>query len=120
MSSDYDEIDGHDYARRATANTCDADCMGANHCSGFEVCSDCGRVMCGCELDEHGLCEECAEKHADDEYNEAVFAYCSKCVHYKECDYEGRYDCKQHCTSVPKFKNDDAVNEECDNYEEAK
>lgn len=65
---DFDSI--LDMERVPDNSICDADCRGANCCSGRAFCEDCGGVFCGCELDENGLCEECAEAREREEKEE--------------------------------------------------
>lgn len=48
---------------------CDADCMTANNCHGFAECGLCRERFCVLDLDDGGLCPDCAEK-ADAEREE--------------------------------------------------
>lgn len=42
---------------------CDRECAEANDCiEGGVECDRCGRYFCSQELDERGLCAECAEE----------------------------------------------------------
>lgn len=46
---------------------CSNDCMIANKCCGHSQCENCGAIVCGCELDDDGLCQECHdEKDCED------------------------------------------------------
>jgi len=41
---------------------CDRDCAGANNCRiGGYKCKGCGYWFCTDDIDENGLCDECAE-----------------------------------------------------------
>lgn len=42
---------------------CDRDCAGANNCwiGGYQ-CKGCGYWFCADEIDDDGLCDECAEE----------------------------------------------------------
>jgi len=51
----------------ANLRVCDSDCMDVNGCSGHARCSSCGSVVCGCDLDDNGLCDDCAAEAAEAE-----------------------------------------------------
>ena len=43
--------------------TCSWDCAKANGCKAhFVACEKCGRDMCGLDLNEDGICPDCAER----------------------------------------------------------
>lgn len=46
---------------------CDADCAGINHCriGGFQ-CERCRRWFCAGDLNEDGLCDDCAEEEEEE------------------------------------------------------
>lgn len=51
---------------------CDRDCAAANDCiEGGIECDWCGRYFCSHEIDERGLCAECAKKRVESEEQEA-------------------------------------------------
>ena len=48
--------------RHDEREVCDADCMRANNCHGFAECGLCRERFCVLDLDDGGLCPDCAEK----------------------------------------------------------
>lgn len=51
---------------------CDRECAEANDCiEGGVECDRCGRYFCSQELDERGLCAECAKERVESEEQEA-------------------------------------------------
>lgn len=57
---------------------CDAECAAANHCEvGGIVCENCGMYFCLEDLDENGLCDECANEIAEDQ-----LGICARCAFY--------------------------------------
>ena len=49
-------------SRHDEREVCDADCMRANNCHGFAECGLCRERFCVLDLDDGGLCPDCAEK----------------------------------------------------------
>lgn len=47
---------------------CDRECAAANDCiEGGVECDGCGRFYCSHEIDERGLCSECAKERVESE-----------------------------------------------------
>lgn len=50
---------------------CDSDCAGINHCRiGGYQCESCGCWFCGDEVNEDGLCDDCANRREEEEAEE--------------------------------------------------
>ena len=50
---------------------CDRECAAANDCiEGGVECDWCGRYFCSHEIDERGMCAECAKERAESEEQE--------------------------------------------------
>ena len=49
-------------------NDCDEECSAVNGCKGHAACVICGRVFCGCELDNAGWCGSCVADYGDKDY----------------------------------------------------
>lgn len=46
-------------------SSCDGECSRANGCAiGGKRCEGCGLYFCALELDENGMCDDCAEEQA--------------------------------------------------------